>query len=47
MANGGTKDLPRRIIANKALRDKAFNIGKIPKHDEYQRGITSMIYKFL
>ena len=47
MANGGTKDLPRRIIANKALRDKAFNIGKIPKHDEYQRGIASMIYKFL
>ena len=47
IANGGTKDLPRRIIPNKALRDKAFNIGKIPKYDEYQRGIASMVYKFL
>ena len=28
------------------LRDKAFNIAKNPKCDEYQRGIASMVYIF-
>ena len=28
------------------MRDKAFNIAKNPKYDEYQRGISSMVYKF-
>ena len=41
------KDLYRRSAADKVLHDKAFNIAKNPKHDGYQRGITSMIYKFL
>ena len=36
----------RRTAADKALRDKAFNIAKDPKYDGYQRGIASMIYKF-
>ena len=40
------KDLTRRTTADKALRDKAFNIAKNPKHDEYQRGIASMVYNF-
>ena len=30
----------------KILRDKAFNIAKNPKYDEYQRGLASMVYKF-
>ena len=52
MAYGDFEDLPRKTASDKALRDKAFNIkyknvkAKIPKHDGYQRGLTSMIYKF-
>ena len=46
MAYGDFKDLPKRTAANKFLRDKAFNIAKIPKYDEYQRGLASMVYKF-
>ena len=41
------KDLYRRSAADKVLHDKAFNIAKNPTYDGYQRGITSMIYKFL
>ena len=29
------------------MRDKAFNIVKNPKYDGCQRGIASMVYKFL
>ena len=28
------------------LRDKAFNIAKNPKFDEYQNGLASMVYMF-
>ena len=28
------------------MRDKGFNIAKIPKYDKYQRGLSSMVYKF-
>ena len=41
MAYGHFKDLNRRTFADKVLRDKAFNIAKDPKYDEYQRGIAS------
>ena len=30
----------------KILRDKAFNIAKNTKYDEYERGLTSMVYNF-
>ena len=40
------KDLARRTAADKVLRDKAFNIAKVPKYDGYQRGLISMVYKF-
>ena len=46
MAYGDSKDLKKRIAADKVLRDKAFNIAKDPRYDGYQRGLTSMIYKF-
>ena len=46
MAYGDFKDLKRRIASDKILRDTAFNIAKNPKHDGYQRGLTSMVYKF-
>ena len=46
MAYGDFKDLERRTASDKVLRDKAFNIGKNPKYDGYQRGLASMVYKF-
>ena len=39
-------DLPRKTAADKVLPDKAFNIAKNPRYDEYQRGLVSMFYKF-
>ena len=33
-------------IYHKILCDKAFNIVKYPKYDEYSRGIASMVDKF-
>ena len=47
MAYGDFKDLKKRTTADKVLRDKAFNIAKDPKYDGYQRGLSSMVYKFL
>ena len=40
-----SKNLTKRTIADKILRDKAFNIAKDPKYDRYQRGLASMVYK--
>ena len=47
MAYGNFKDLARGTAADKVLRDKAFNIAKDKKYDGYQRGLASMVYKFL
>ena len=41
------KDLARKTDSDKVLRDKAFNIAKNPKYDGYQRGLASMVYKFI
>ena len=46
MAYGDLKDLNRKKIADKVLRDKAFNIAKYPKLYGYQREIASMVCKF-
>ena len=46
MAYGDFKDLNRRTVANKLLRDKALNIAKNPKYDGYQRGLPSVVYEF-
>ena len=40
MAYGDFKDLNRRTAADQVLRDKAFNIAKIPKYDGYQRRLA-------
>ena len=45
MAYGNFKDLTRRTVSEKKLRDKAFNIVKSPKYDEYQTSLASMVYK--
>ena len=47
MAYGDFKDLARRAASDKVLRDKAFDIAKNLKYDGYQRGIASMVYKFI
>ena len=47
MDYGDFKDWPRRAAADNVLCDKALNIAKNPKYDEYQRWLTSMGYKFL
>ena len=46
MAYGDFKELTSKTASEKVLHDKAFNIAKNPKHDGYQRGLTSMVYKF-
>ena len=46
MAYGDFKDLKRRTVSDKVLRDKAFNIAKNPRYDGYQRGLASTVYKF-
>ena len=45
-AYSDSKDLTKRTVADKILRNKAFNIAKDPKYDGYQRGLASMVYKF-
>ena len=45
MAYGDFKYLARRTASDKDLKDKAFNIAKNPKYDEYQRDLASMVYK--
>ena len=47
IAYGDFKDLARRTASDKFLRDKSFNIAKNAKYDGYQRGLASMVYKFL
>ena len=42
-----SKDLTKRTVADKILKNKAFDIAKDPKYDGYQRGLASMVYKFL
>ena len=47
MAYGKWKDLSKRTQSDKVLKDKAFKIASDPKYDGYQRGLASMVYKFL
>ena len=46
IAYGDFKDLAKRTIADKVLRDKAFKIASDQKYDGYQIGLASMVYKF-
>ena len=47
MANGKSKNLTKRTQSDKVLKDKAFQIASDPKYDGYQRGLASMVYKFV
>ena len=44
-AYSDSKDLTKRIIADKNLKNRAFDIAKDPKYDGYQRELASMVYK--
>ena len=46
MAYGKTKYLVKRTQSDKFLKDETFKIASDPKHDGYQRGLASMVYKF-
>ena len=41
------KDLTKRTVADKILRNRAFNIAEDPKYDGYQRGLASVVYEFV
>ena len=45
-AYSDSKDLTKRTVADKILKNKAFDIAKDPKYDGYQRGSASIVYKF-
>ena len=45
MAYADFNFLTRITASDKILRDKAFNIAKNTKHDDYHRGLASMVYK--
>ena len=46
-AYSDSKDLTKRTVADKILRNRAFNIAKDSKYDGYQRGLSSTVYTFL
>ena len=41
-----SRDLTKRTVADKILKNKAFDIAKDPKYDGYQRRLASMVYTF-
>ena len=45
MAYGTSKDLAKRTLSDKVLRDKTFKIASDPPYDAYQSGLASMVQK--
>ena len=45
-AYSDSKYLTKRTVADKILKNKAFDIVKDPKYDGCQRGLAPMVYKF-
>ena len=41
------KDLERRTQSDVVLKNKALKIASNPKYNGYERGLASMVYKFL
>ena len=44
-AYSDSKDLTKRTVADKILKNRAFNIAKDQKYDVCQRGLASLVYK--
>ena len=47
MAYGKSKELRKRTQSHEVLRDKAFKIASDLRNDGCQRGLASMVYRFL
>ena len=47
IANGDFKDLARRTVSDKVLKDEAFNISKTPKYDGCLRGLVFWFTNYL
>ena len=45
-AYSDSKDLPKRTISGKILRDRAYEFARNLNYDGYQRALASMVYKF-
>ena len=45
-AYSDSKDLAKRTIPNKILKDRAYEIAKNRKYEGYQRALASTVYKF-
>ena len=45
-AYSDNKDLIKRTVADKILKNKTFDIAKDSKYDGYLRGLASMVYNF-
>ena len=45
-ADSASKDLAKTTISDKILKDRAYEIARNCKYDEYQRALASMAYKF-
>ena len=43
-AYSDNKNLAKRALSNKILKDRAYEIVKNPKHDGYERASASMLY---
>ena len=40
-----SKDLAKRTVSDKTLKDRAYKIAINPEYDGYQKGLASMVYK--
>ena len=45
MMQHSSKELLRSTVSYKSLKDRAYEIAKNPKYDEYQRVLASMVYR--
>ena len=41
-----SKDLAKRTVSDKVLKDGAYKVVTNPKYDEYQRALANMVHKF-
>ena len=47
MANNKFKDLEKRTQSDIVLKNKSLKVASNPKYNGYERGLASMVYKFL
>ena len=45
-AYSDSKDLAKRAVLDKILKDRANEIARNPKYNRYQRGLASIVNKF-